>query len=88
MANGLDTSTIMSGLNFFALSGGMFFLALVLAIWTVFWAAVALWRAANQKHKLWFFALLLFLLFLPLLGIPSLIYIFVVEKMEMGEWFY
>jgi len=74
----------MVGINFLALSGGMVFVGFLLAAWTLFWSAVALWRAANQKQKLWFFVLLLF----PLWGIPALIYIFVVEKMEIGEWFH
>lgn len=59
------------------------FLSLIVGVWTTFWTAVALWRAANKKQGWWFF----FLLVLPTLGILALIYIFAVEKMETGEWF-
>jgi len=73
----------MMGLNYYQYSDGMLALSLLVGIWTMFWMAVALWRAANKKQGLWFFFLLIFSMW----GILPLIYIFLVEKMEAKEWF-
>ncbi len=47
-----------------------------LAIWSLTWKAFALWRAAGQKDKVWFVALII----LNTAGILDMLYIFVFSK--------
>ncbi len=44
----------------------------VLALWSIAWKGVSLWRAAEQRSKPWFTALLL----VNSLGILDMIYLF------------
>jgi len=50
---------------------------LVLAIWTLPWKGVALWKAVKLNHQAWFIALLI----LNTLAILEILYIFVFSKM-------
>ncbi len=52
------------------------YVLVLLILWTLPWKGVALWKAANVKHKGWFTALLL----INTLGILEMFYIFVVNK--------
>jgi len=54
--------------------GGFFILILVL--WSIFWKGMALWKAARQRHKYWFIALLL----INTLGILEILYIYFFSK--------
>ncbi|MCX6721610.1 MAG: DUF5652 family protein [Candidatus Staskawiczbacteria bacterium] len=51
-------------------------LLVVLAIWTIIWKGLALWKAAGNKSKPWFIVLLL----LNTVGILEIIYIFFFSK--------
>jgi hypothetical protein len=51
-------------------------LLLIIALWTIPWKGVALWRAAQLKDKWWFIALLI----LNTLAILEILYIFVFSK--------
>lgn len=51
-----------------------FFIAVV--VWTIPWKAVALWRAARNGQRIWFFLLLI----LNTLAILEIIYIFFFSK--------
>ncbi len=51
-------------------SGWLIFLV---ALWTLPWKAVALWKAARDGHKIWFMALLI----VNTLAILEILYIFV-----------
>lgn len=53
-----------------------FILLVIVAVWTVPWKGIALWRAAERREKAWFVALLL----INTLAILEIIYIFVVAK--------
>jgi methionyl-tRNA synthetase len=57
----------------FFLSNQILFLILA---WTLPWKGVALWRAANNRHKGWFVVLLI----LNTLAILEIIYIFYFSK--------
>ncbi len=46
------------------------------SIWSLVWKAFALWKAAGQKDKVWFVALII----LNTLGILDILYIFVFSK--------
>ncbi|MCI5108246.1 MAG: DUF5652 family protein [Candidatus Pacebacteria bacterium] len=51
-------------------------LTLLVAIWTIPWKGVALWKAAQLSHKKWFIAILI----LNTLAILEIFYIFYVAK--------
>lgn len=53
----------------------LFFIVLV-SIWSLAWKAFALWKAAGQKDKIWFIALII----LNTAGILEILYIFVFSK--------
>ncbi len=44
-----------------------------LAIWSLFWMGLALWKAAKNGHKVWFVILLL----IHTLGILDILYLFI-----------
>ena len=48
----------------------------LLVLWTLVWKGIALWHAAQLKHKKWFIALLV----LNFVGLLSIFYIFFVVK--------
>lgn len=49
---------------------------LLMALWTLPWKGVALWKAAKNSHKWWFIVLLV----VNTLGILEILYIFVFGK--------
>lgn len=53
---------------------------LILA-WTLPWKAVALWKAANNRHRIWFVVLLV----LNTLAILEIIYIFYFSKKSEAQ---
>ncbi len=48
----------------------------LIALWTLPWKGVALWKAAKKKHTIWFIALLIF----NTLTILEILYIFIFSK--------
>ena len=48
----------------------------ILIVWSLIWKGLALWRAANLKHKIWFIILLV----LNTLGIAEIIYLLATQK--------
>lgn len=55
---------------------GFALLAMLLAIWTIVWKGLALWKAARSGSKIWFVVLLL----VNTLGILDILYIYVFSK--------
>ena len=51
-------------------------LVVLLALWTVPWKGVALWKAAKQNSKPWFVVLLI----INTLGLLEILYIFLFSK--------
>lgn len=49
---------------------------IILAIWTIPWKAMALWRAARNSQKIWFIVLLI----INTIGILEILYIFLFSK--------
>jgi hypothetical protein len=45
---------------------------ILLALWTIPWKGVALWKASQARHKGWF----IFMLVVNLLALPEIVYIF------------
>lgn len=48
----------------------------LIVIWSLSWKGWALWRAARQRHVVWYIVLLVF----NLLGIPEIIYVYVTRR--------
>lgn len=48
----------------------------VLIVWSIIWKGIALWRAARNSHKIWYFVLLI----VNTVGILEIIYIFFFSK--------
>ena len=57
----------------FAVFGALLFL---LIVWSLAWKALALWRAAQARDKLWFIVLLL----VNTAGILEILYLYVFSK--------
>jgi len=49
---------------------------LVIAIWTIIWKGLALWKSAKKSHIIWFIILLL----VNTVGILEILYIYVFSK--------
>ncbi len=54
----------------------LYWVIFLLALWTIPWKGVALWRAAGNKHLAWFICILIF----NTLAILEIIYIFGFSK--------
>ncbi|MEK7658663.1 MAG: DUF5652 family protein [Patescibacteria group bacterium] len=51
-------------------------LIVVLAVWSLVWKGIALWKAARNSDKIWYIALLV----VNTVGILEILYIFVFSK--------
>lgn len=63
---------------FFPIMGGI----AILALWSILWKGLALWRAAKRGDTIWFIVFL----FLNTLGILEIIYIFFVTGGTLSEF--
>jgi hypothetical protein len=54
------------------------YLIVALAVWSLVWKGLALWKAAGQKDKLWFIVLLI----VNSLGLLEILYLFVFSKRQ------
>ena len=61
-----------NSMNTHSMSGGFMVLFFLLSIWSIIWKGIALWKAAGNKSKIWFIALLI----INTAGILEIIYIF------------
>jgi len=55
----------------------------ILAIWTLFWKAAALWSAARKSHRIWFILLMV----INTVGILEIVYLFVITRTKSTELF-
>lgn len=53
-------------------------IVLAVLVWTLPWKGVALWKAANKRHKIWFIVFLL----VNTLAILEILYIFWFSKIS------
>lgn len=51
----------------------------VLAIWTLFWKGLALWKSARLGHKKWFVVLLI----VNTIGILDILYIYIFSEKKV-----
>lgn len=56
-------------------------IVLILGVWTLFWKAMALWRAARKGHRVWFVIFMI----VNTAGILELIYLFVITKAKSTD---
>jgi len=56
--------------------GAFIFLIIILAIWELIWKGIALWHAAQNKHKGWYVCILIF----NTAGILPIIYLLMHKK--------
>lgn len=56
-------------------------LLILIIVWTLSWKGVALWKAAQNRHKWWFVALLA----INTLAILEIIYIFIFSKRKNSK---
>ncbi|MEK7635026.1 MAG: DUF5652 family protein [Patescibacteria group bacterium] len=63
----------------FIAATGVFLMILVL--WTLVWKGMALWKAAEEKNKVWFVVLLL----VNTVGILDILYIYVFSKKKSAS---
>ncbi|MEI7451972.1 MAG: DUF5652 family protein [Candidatus Falkowbacteria bacterium] len=56
----------------------------LLMLWSLFWAALALWHSARRGQHLWFVAFL----FIHTLGILEIIYLFGILKLKSKDLFH
>lgn len=57
-------------------NGTSLLLAILVAIWTIPWKGMALWKAAQKKDLYWFIAILV----LNTVGILEILYLYVFSK--------
>ena len=58
-----------------------FLLILLLALWTIPWKGVALWKSARNGSRVWFILLHL----MNTVGILEILYIFIFSKKTQGD---
>ncbi len=51
----------------------------ILAIWSIFWKGLALWKSARNDERYWFLALLI----INTMGILEILYLFVFAKTKL-----
>lgn len=76
MNNLNDYQAFFDAMNTSSISPGMALLFGFIAIWSIIWKGIALWKSARLGSKKWFVALLI----LNSAGILEIIYIFFVAK--------
>lgn len=67
--------------SFEGATAGAIALWIVFLIWTLIWKGLALWRAAGNKHKIWFIVILI----INTAGILEILYYFIWGKPK-GFW--
>lgn len=70
-----------SGLDLAAYLGIPVWLLVVVAIWSLIWMGIAMWKSARKNHLVWFIVFLL----IHTLGILEILYIFVFSKMSLSK---
>lgn len=74
----------MEAKDFFNGTGGSFFagmsggVVIILALWSLIWKGLALWRAARRGDQVWYILLLI----LNTLGILEIVYYFLIAKTD------
>ncbi len=70
-------------MNTYDLPVWSFFVIIPLALWSLYWKALALWHSARRGNAVWFVVLLL----VNTLGILDIVYLIIAGKLKTGELF-
>jgi len=54
---------------------------IIFAIWTIIWKGLALWKAANKRHLIWFILLLI----VNTLGLFEIVYFFLLNRWDIDN---
>src|SRR3989338_2741041 len=79
-----DASTVIGNLDYFQIIQNILGISLalaavlvfVIAIWTLVWKGLALWKSARKSHMIWFIVLLI----VNTIGILDILYIYIFSK--------
>jgi len=79
-----DASTVIGNLDYFQIIQNNLGISLalaavlvfVIAIWTLVWKGLALWKSARKSHMIWFIVLLI----VNTIGILDILYIYIFSK--------
>ena len=79
-----DASTVIGNLDYFQIIQNNLGISLalaavlvfVIAIWTLVWKGLALWKSARKSHMIWFIVLLI----VNTIGILEILYIYIFSK--------
>jgi len=72
----MDFQQYLNVMGYSSMPAGLTFLFVVLTVWSLIWKGIALWKAAEDRSKPWFIALLI----VNTMGILEIIYIFFFSK--------
>lgn len=82
MAGAEQLTSVAAGTDMFGLAAlgtiGLVIL-IAIAIWSIVWKGLALWKSARKSHMIWFIVMLV----LNTVGILEILYIFIFSK--LGE---
>ena len=68
----MDYQQLLNATGYSGLSGGYIALFALLAVWSIIWKGIALWKAAQNGSKPWFIVMLV----LNTVGLLEIVYIF------------
>lgn len=72
----MDIQQYVNVMGYSSLSAGFLSTVLILAVWSIIWKGIALWKAAQNKSLVWYVIMLL----VNTVGILEIIYIFFISK--------
>ena len=75
----MDPTIDLTG--YLGIPSGWLWLVVIIAIWSIAWMGVAMWKAARKKDLVWFVVFLL----IHTVGILEILYIYIFSKMERKE---
>lgn len=72
----MDIQQYINIMGYSSLSAGFLSTVLVLAVWSIIWKGIALWKAARNNSTAWFVVMLI----VNTVGILEIIYVFFFSK--------
>jgi len=72
----MDIQQYFNVVGYYTMPAGFFSVLMLLAVWSLIWKGIALWKAARNESKAWYIVMLL----VNTVGILEIIYIFFFSK--------
>lgn len=87
LTSALSSNTLGTGTDVYSIIGSYLgisatatmILFFVIAIWSLVWKGLALWKSSQKKHLVWFIVMLI----VNTVGILEILYIFLFSKMSL-----